>query len=542
MRAIGLLALAAGSVTAQKVLPPANTNGTAIVVALVGRNDAADGAYESLLGSVQSAAASQGLSVWGVTGGSFDAMASAIAQLRKDHTGARVFYAGHGMADGGGEAAASAALTDTDAAGVVLIAGFLQRKYRPSIVECGKTWSIQPTHHCPSHVGLPLCPGGYMKDHVHDCPGPAVPAPDYKLPTLTVGGGLDGVVRVARIAEAWYTQKSTSQHEVALVEGMNHADLMNPAPSAVTSRDLTSELGADKARSTVGGLIAAFLKQPGKSSPPSPAEYFAPFEKMFVGQEGNWWWTSNFDESGGSPWAGDAQRRMAEPVPEGYKGWKTTNIFHLLSDEEGIPPYYRQKHRANVTVQADKSFVGFNVAQLRYVELSCNIVSCPILSENGYDIIKEEKAAIINSIKDDGVDYTSAIEIATKMSSRQFVFNETGAAAPDSLDSGDRCAPINQAAYELAIASASPAAQARFNASGRPLKMVSDHTPTPNGGPWFIWGYLQYNDKGAAGVEIQATTSFTPLDGLAYGAGTHYCKLLSPARALEWVYTDGLRK
>ena len=38
---------------------------------------------------------------------------------------------------------------------------------------------------------------------MHDCPGPTVPAPEFPVPSLAVGGELDGVVRVARLAEAW---------------------------------------------------------------------------------------------------------------------------------------------------------------------------------------------------------------------------------------------------------------------------------------------------------------------------------------------------
>jgi len=63
--------------------------------------------------------------------------------------------------------------------GVVLLGGFLQRSWRPSFAACQEKWKVQPTHTCP----IEKCTGsGYMPDHVHDCDGPEIPAPDYKIP------------------------------------------------------------------------------------------------------------------------------------------------------------------------------------------------------------------------------------------------------------------------------------------------------------------------------------------------------------------------
>jgi hypothetical protein len=47
-----------------------------------------------------------------------------------------------------------------------------------------------------------------------------------------------------------------------------------------------------------------------------------------------------------------------------------------------------------------------------------------------------------------------------------------------------------------------------------------------------------------AGFCAQAPTMVTDLTASIYpdSAGYHYCKLLSPARAMEWIYVDGLRK
>jgi hypothetical protein len=257
---------------------------------------------------------------------------------------------------------------------------------------------------------------------------------------------------------------------------------------------------------------------------------------MFVKQEGSWWWTGQSDEQGSSPWAAQAQRLMAEPMPEGFDKWAVANEFHMLSDESGIPPYYRAKHRPEISVDGGK-IQSSSVTQLRYTTLS---VTETAAGENGYAIIKEETSALLNNLADDGDDYVSAIEIATKLASRQLIYNRTGADAPESLDDGDRCKAINEAAYDLAMKSASDAAKARFQKNGRPLVMVADVKPSPPAGPWWIWNYLTYDDKGDR-MEVSSYYAFYSLSAADYGAGNHYCKLLSPARALEWIYTDGLR-
>ena len=44
-------------------------------------------------------------------------------------------------------------------------------------------------------------------------------------------------------------------------------------------------------------------------------------------------------------------------------------------------------------------------------------------------------------------------------------------------------------------------------------------------------------------LHIQSTAMVTDVTAHIYpdSAGFHYCKLLSPAKALEWMYVDGLR-
>ena len=179
------------------------------------------------------------------------------------------------------------------------------------------------------------------------------------------------------------------------------------------------------------------------------------------------------------------------------------------------------------------------MTQLRFIKLSTIDTGVGL---NGEAIIREEKLGIMTEVPDDGAAPVSAIELGTKLASRQLIFNLTGNASPESLDDGDRCADINAAAYAWARSAVSAPALARFDAHGVPMKFMPDKKPAVPAGPWWIWTYLDIalaNDRSAA--EVTSYYAFFSLDADPYGAGNHYCKLLSPARAVEWILTDGLR-
>lgn len=73
-----------------------------------------------------------------------------------------------------------------------------------------------------------------------------------------------------------------------------------------------------------------------------------------------------------------------------------------------------------------------------------------------------------------------------------------------------------------------------------------------NAGPLWIWTYLDYHQEDDAErknldgsqrklIDLKSPMMKTPIDYyIQAAAGYHYCKLLSPARMMEWMYTDSL--
>merc|ERR1711871_443053 len=162
---------------------------------------------------------------------------------------------------------------------------------------------------------------------------------------------------------------------------------------------------------------------------------------------------------------------------------------------------------------------------------------------------------------DSGFLPVSAKELKSKMKSRQAIWqaaNVTGAAALD-LDVSDgleaaRCAEINQAAIDYALNLIPDATRKRYESVGQPLVVSEADKKVCAAGPCWIWSGLDYNDHGDQGVELfSASFPYKNSNPFPCGekgvegkhlpcpAGMHYCKLLSPARAVEWMYVDSLR-
>jgi len=128
------------------------------------------------------------------------------------------------------------------------------------------------------------------------------------------------------------------------------------------------------------------------------------------------------------------------------------------------------------------------------------------------------------------------------MISRQVVHIHAGNASADFTELDDNkhmCKDINQLALDWALSKASPSALADYNKYGKKL-VFGDDNGSKAAGPLWIWSYLSYTDnKDKTETTVVAPYMATPADFWLSGkGGFHYCKLLNPSRALEWIYID----
>ena len=145
---------------------------------------------------------------------------------------------------------------------------------------------------------------------------------------------------------------------------------------------------------------------------------------------------------------------------------------------------------------------------------------------------------------DTGYHPQAASEMKSKMSSRQKVQTYAGVADPsfhEDDEVGNRCADINNESIKWAYDNLSD--EARYNYDKFGVKLVTGDDMGPyNEGPLWIWTLMDYQlNEAKTEMIVSSPMMRTPTDYFVKSAaGFHYCKVLSPFKAMEWMYLDGL--
>jgi hypothetical protein len=407
----------------------------------------------------------------------------------------------------------------------------------------------------------------------------------FPVPILTVDGELDGLLHITRQAEAYFHQvqevgqlsAAIENQPVVILEGLNHWSFgSGTPPSNVAKNDLAAEVtpaagyamiakvisdylimkfgtGGAKASAItaieeavkdtgimLSPLIEAmqleghqYLKQscdsdyptnptcgytayPGKSlGPPHSAPNPAPPS----------------DCTCGSPWVmGNAQRIMGGLEFSANPGATiaTKDAFHDVSQTRPfhLPHIFTPKPgtacKAGATCQIESTTVTMPIYDSR------------------------------DSL-DTGLYPITATEFRTKLKSRQAVWEAAGATGVN-YTATDRyntsiCQAINQAAYNWALSKAAPKTLKRFQTKGQPYVFVPDQwSGIGITGPEWIKAAMVYTPS-ADKKTVTVAAPYFACENKNLGdepytdtVGYHYCKLLSPARAMEWLYADGLRQ
>jgi hypothetical protein len=438
----------------------------------------------------------------------------------------------------------------------------------------------------------------------------------YEFPTkvMTIGGELDGLARVTRMAEAYYNQIATSDLgkeaatktlPVTVVEGVTHMQFASgEIPQNVLHKDLVPEVSYDAAHRAIASDVAAFVRglyddnwadlesrveETGKLVEPIVDALLLEGYHQFKPP----CYCEAVDEYNGlefgtcppkpgcqanAPWTETAQQLMT-----GYSGAKKDKELLVQADdsqhivtEEDPSCHLPHIHSATSSSGAENANSASGNPGSKGADPLCDapagctlkmttVTQLVYQTGSEFDIWRESAG---NNNFDTGYWPVSASEMKAKMKSRQAMFqaaNDTdavsGVASFDDLDAPEQgnCAAINAEALKWAMGRAAPKVVDRYNKLGQKyvVDIAAGDKKVCVAGPCWIWASLEYQGQRQGEEEVTVMApSFAfknqnpyPCDektpdkqrALPCTAGMHYCKLLSPARVIEWMYVDSNR-
>ena len=344
---------------------------------------------------------------------------------------------------------------------------------------------------------------------------------DFKK--IIIGGELDGLVRVTKLAEVFAKDNALIRNLL----GVSHMQFASGSPTwFIKKRDFKPEITLEDAHKNIVSTLTDFLFERNLEIYQEESKlFYEPIIKAFE-LEGSIWFNrpdqKNCKEGfcgDGSEWAIKVQSFIANDNKyiESKLNLAVQNNYVILSS---LPPFGKLWH--------------------------------PKLIKNGNKVqISSYCQSSFDKKGDEAYSYLSSHEIGCKFVSRQCsliqgIGMEKSSVPIDVDKSNSLCKAANEMAMDVAKVLASNIALKRYYKQGQQLKFLEDIQVSS--GLSFVYGLVSYTDKDEF-LEVQSKTMITDIDAKPVpifapdGSNCyHYCKLMSPARALEWIYVDSLRK
>ncbi|XP_052106401.1 uncharacterized protein LOC127738940 [Mytilus californianus] len=324
----------------------------------------------------------------------------------------------------------------------------------------------------------------------------------YPFPVLTISGDLDGITRVTKIVDAFEeleedlilapNQKYTTP--VIVMEGINYGQFASGnLPPAVTGYDLKPEVSQKDAYDSIANYTNAFM--------------------LYVRN-------TNVSEA-------------KSVLEEGYSN--TQSILQPLSQVKALED--NEEYVSHWTNTAQQLIV--NLLNTSLVEFD-NTEETPTQSKSfrfhkpyHSDMLKINSSTEVYFPNTDGTKIPqSPLQLKATMTSQRAVKTLL-----PSAPFGDpaTCQDINQDAFTLAFSKSSATAKSRYQSKGRPIKFLPDVNVTSKNS-WNQYGDLQLNYN-ITGLFVQAKRYISTKPS----GKDDDCTLLSPFRAMEWIYVDSLK-
>lgn len=329
----------------------------------------------------------------------------------------------------------------------------------------------------------------------------------HPKPVLTLGGGRDGQMTPAAITKhsgdvlrtESYMGKynSYATKPVIIIPGMNHSQFSDGRVNTARG-DLQAMISIEEARSRTAELVAAFLAVQSQGM------------QGEVGRQGFSTLTEDVQET----------HRLYNPFYEALENQRAGAVI------------------AQLHVAATAKLTKENVVVVHHDFVDNFVISKPWIDE-------AENQVFITTYLANGGKY-GICNLWVKMKSRealsrQFDVNSVGKFNPDSQTNLGK--ELNSKTFDLAMTLVPEESRKQFAEQGKTLKFVDDWIVKGSATEWIESDLTFTPSKDEANiVEVRTPVILTPVEGFAPRfCGMHYMKLLTLARAMQWIMLDSYR-